>query len=401
MEDSGAYLRVGVTLYKKVDRPLMSGDTVELLVPWNYETLRQDHSKDFISRIEKYDGFCTIPSHTDYRREVGKFLNKYEPTPYAPAPGEFPKITAFLAHIFGDQVEFGLDYLQLLYLKPLQRLPILLLVSRERNTGKTTFLNFLKAIFGGNMTFNTNEDFQSQFNSDWANKLLVGVDEVLLNRREDSERLKNLNTAKSYKIEAKGKDRSEIEFFAKFVLCSNNENNPVIIEPGETRYWVLKIPALEKDNNNLLDEMKKEIPYLLQHLTTRQLTTRQESRLWFRADLYFTPALHRIINHNRGKVENEMLIVVCDILLQLREDTYIFCVSDMAAMLELRQLKAEHSQIRKVLQDNWNLSPAANTVRYTSHRFTYDGDIFSSSRTGRVYTVTKSQIDKMLSDCND
>ena len=52
------------------------------------------------------------------------------------------------------------------------------------------------------MTFNTNEDFRSQFNSDWAGKLLIMVDEVLLNRREDSERLKNLSTTLSYKVEA-------------------------------------------------------------------------------------------------------------------------------------------------------------------------------------------------------
>lgn len=85
------------------------------------------------------------------------------------------------------------------------------------------------------MTFNTNEDFRSQFNSDWANKLIVAVDEVLLDRREDSERIKNLSTAISYKAEAKGKNRSEVEFFAKFILCSNNENNPIIIDQGETR----------------------------------------------------------------------------------------------------------------------------------------------------------------------
>ena len=52
------------------------------------------------------------------------------------------------------------------------------------------------------------------------------VDEALLNRREDSERLKNLSTTLSYKVEAKGKDRNEIGFFAKFVLCSNNEHLP-------------------------------------------------------------------------------------------------------------------------------------------------------------------------------
>ena len=109
-----------------------------------------------------------------------------------------------------------MDYLQLLYLQPVQKLPILLLVSEECNTGKSTFLNFLKAVFRNNV----NEDFRSQFNADWAGKLVIVVDEVLLNRREDSERLKNLSTTLSYKVEAKGKDRDEIAFFAKFVLCS-------------------------------------------------------------------------------------------------------------------------------------------------------------------------------------
>ena len=124
------------------------------------------------------------------------FLNLYEPIEHKPhAGGLFPLSDSLMRHIFGEQYELGMDYLQLLYLQPTQKLPIvLLLVSEERNTGKSTFLNFLKAVFENNVTFNTNEDFRSQFNSDWAGKLLIVVDEVLLNRREDSERLKNLST---------------------------------------------------------------------------------------------------------------------------------------------------------------------------------------------------------------
>lgn len=110
------------------------------------------------------------------------------------------------------------------------------------------------------MTVNTNEDFRSNFNSEWASKLIVATDEVLLNRREDSERFKTLSTARTFKLEAKGKDRLEIEFFAKFVLCSNNEDNPVIIDQGETRYWVRKVGPIEKDDTGLLDKMKQEIP---------------------------------------------------------------------------------------------------------------------------------------------
>ena len=96
---------------------------------------------------------------------------------------------------------------------------------------------------------------------------MIVVDEVLLNRREDSERLKNLSTAHSYKMESKGKDRYEVQFFAKFVLCSNNENFPVYIEPEETRYWVRKVSRLEKDDTSFLQKLKNEIPAFLHYLT--------------------------------------------------------------------------------------------------------------------------------------
>ena len=39
-----------------------------------------------------------------------------------------------MGHIFGEQYELGMDNLQLLYLCPDQKLPILLLVSEERQT---------------------------------------------------------------------------------------------------------------------------------------------------------------------------------------------------------------------------------------------------------------------------
>ena len=207
--------------------------------------------------IPKYDGFCTVPDHVGYQPVVGKFLNLYEPISHVPVQGDFPCIRSLVEHIFGEQYELGMDYLQLLYLYPIQKLPILLLVSEERNTGKSTFLNFLKAVFQNNETFNTNEDFRSQFNSDWAGKLLIMVDEVLLNRREDSERLKNLSTTLSYKVEAKGKDRDEIGFFAKFVLCSNNEHLPVIIDAGEVTVVNITIRRLVGRTSVLLTDKGK------------------------------------------------------------------------------------------------------------------------------------------------
>lgn len=388
------FIRVGTTLYKIVNQPRINGGFVKKRIVWNNETLRQDYGKDFIATVPKYDGFCTVPNHVDYQPVVDKFLNLYEPIGHQPKEGEFPHIESLIRHIFGEQYELGIDYLQLLYLQPVQKLPILLMVSEERNTGKSTFLNFLKAVFQNNVTFNTNEDFRSQFNVDWAGKLLVVVDEVLLNRREDSERLKNLSTTLSYKVEAKGKDRDEISFFAKFVLCSNNELLPVIIDVGETRYWVRKIERLKSDDTDFLQKLKAEIPAFLYFLQHRTLSTNKESRMWFAPQLTFTPALQRIIRSNRNKIELEMSELCLEIMEQMAVTELSFCINDMVCLLNNAGCKVDKSQVRRIVQDIWKLSPASNTLTYLTYQMDYNSlrNYSPIKRTGRYYTVTKEQL---------
>ena len=395
MAEKEEFIRVGTTLYKIVNQPRMDGGCVKKRIAWNAETLRQDYGKDYMATVPKYDGFCTVPAHVDYKPVIGKFLNLYEPISHVPVQGDFPCIRSLVEHIFGEQYELGMDYLQLLYLYPVQKLPILLLVSEERNTGKSTFLNFLKSIFQNNVTFNTNEDFRSQFNSDWAGKLLIMVDEVLLNRREDSERLKNLSTTLSYKVEAKGKDRDEIAFFAKFVLCSNNEYLPVIIDAGETRYWVRKINRLENDDTGFLQKLKDEIPAFLHFLTQRKLSTEKESRMWFNPVLLHTAALQRIIRSNRNRLEIEMSELILDIMESVGIESLSFCLNDMLPLLINTQVKVEKHQVRKVVQDCWKLTPAHNTLTYTTYQVDYTRDCHYSPirRTGRFYTVTKEQLE--------
>ena len=391
------FIRVGTTLYKLVNQPRLNGGYVKKRIVWNNETLRQDYGKHFLATVPKYDGFCTVPDHVNYRPVVDKFLNLYEPINYKPMEGDFPSIHSLVEHIFGEQYELGMDYLQLLYLQPIQKLPILLLVSEERNTGKSTFLNFLKALFQNNVTFNTNEDFRSQFNSDWAGKLLIVVDEVLLSRREDSERLKNLSTTLSYKVEAKGKARDEIAFFAKFVLCSNNEYLPVIIDAGETRYWVRKIDRLQSDDTDFLQKLKAEIPAFLYHLQYRQLSTEKESRMWFAPSLLHTEALQKIIRSNRNRLEIEMCELILDIMVSKGIDSFSFCCNDILTLLANTYVKAEKYQVRKVLQECWKLTPAPNGLTYTTYQLNYNRECRYEPirRVGRFYTVTRQQLETL------
>ncbi len=396
LRNESPFVRVGTTLYKIVNQPRLNGGYVKKRIVWNNETLRQDYGKDYLANVPKYDGFCTVPDHVNYRQVIDNFLNLYEPIGHQPKEGDFSHIQALLHHIFGEQYELGVDYLQLLYLHPVQKLPILLLVSEERNTGKSTFLNFLKAMFRNNVTFNTNEDFRSQFNSDWAGKLIIVVDEVLLNRREDSERLKNLSTTLSYKVEAKGKDRDEIAFFAKFVLCSNNERLPVIIDPGETRYWVRKIHHLENDDTHFLQKLIEEIPAFLYFLQHRTLTTQNVSRMWFSPKQTETAALLKIIRCNKSKYEVEAAELIKEIMECMEIDSFSFCLNDLLILLNLSQVRIDKHWLRKIVTEDWKLAPAPNGLTYTTYLFACNKErrFEPIRRVGRYYTITRKQLDE-------
>ena len=148
MIESGLpYIRVGTQYYKKVKKPLSSGDFIETYILWSFSCIKADHTGLEISRIRKYDGWTVIPNNIDYQQVIGTFLNKYLPIAHKPSTGSCSNILSFLNHIFGEQKELGLDYIKILYENPTQRLPVLCLVSNERNTGKPTFLSFINLIF--------------------------------------------------------------------------------------------------------------------------------------------------------------------------------------------------------------------------------------------------------------
>ncbi len=114
MKSTPQYLRIGTSYYKTVKKPLASGDFMETLQAWPAEFIKQDHGRSFLSTIEKFDGFCLIPCHLNYKRTIGAYYNKYAPFSHVAKPGEPVQILAYLKHIFGEQLEVGLDYLKIL-----------------------------------------------------------------------------------------------------------------------------------------------------------------------------------------------------------------------------------------------------------------------------------------------
>ena len=383
------YVRVGTTYYKLVKSPTISGHFNEQLVSWSEHTIKQDHGKDFLSKVPKYDGFTCIPNHVDFKKEHHGFYNIYSPLSFIPREGTIDKTLQFLEHIFGSQRELGLDYLQLLYVRPIQILPILCLVSSERSTGKSSFLKWLKEIFENNLTYLTNDSFGSQFNADWANKLLICIDEVLFNKEELTERIKYLSTTNRNKLEAKGKDKREVEFFGKFILCSNNEDNFIKIDGNETRFWVRKIPPIKQEETDFLEKLIAEIPAFLSYLGNRKVSTIQSTRMWFSPNQLFTPALKKLVNNNRNRVEKELASILLSAMDKFELSEIQLCPMDALHMLNKTRVKTDLTQLRRLLKKEWKLENQKNSNSYQRATIWNNGEINLEDAKGRYFSISK------------
>lgn len=394
------YIRIGTDYYKMVNKPITNGSKEITMLPWTKHTIIDDHGKDFIKSIKKYEGFVTFPSHDDYKQTIDNFYNKYKKLSHNATPSsdlrEIESTLEFLKHIFKDQITIGLDYLTILWRYPLQILPILCLVSEERNTGKTTFLNWLKLLFENNMTINKNEDFRSRFNSDWSEKLIIAIDEVLLDKREDSERIKNLSTAAVFKTESKGKDKVESGFFGKFILCSNNEDNFILIDKNEIRYWVIKVATIPVVNSNLFNHLLDEVGSFAAYIKKREIVSPKTTRMWFTKEQIHTAALDNLVQGTKFYYEKELKAILLDKFEEYETDTICLTTKDIIEEFQGLKYRITHGDIQKIAK-NWKLEPK-NSSYFKYYKSidprTNEWQVSSTSCKGRYYTFKKEMVVK-------
>lgn len=396
MNGENPYLRIGTTYYKQVQKPTINGETNETLERWAYEIIVRDLKMEqmdvtsYIKAIPRYDGVDYFPSHTNYQRVHGTFYNAYYPLPHIPTKGNVTYTLKYLKHIFDFQLELGLDYLQLIYTNPRQILPILCLVSKENQTGKTTFLKWLKMIYLSNMSFLDSNNISNRFNSDWMGKILVGVEEASIQDDRLIEILKNISTADKYNSEAKGKDRVEVDLFLKIVLCSNRENDLLRVDNEDIRFWVIKVPIIpevEKDVH-LLDKLKAEIPAFLDYLLSRTLSVpKAMSRMWFAPQQLETKALRRMRLASRGKFELELAIILYTAMEDL--DVEELCVTPNDILHIAGKSKSFLIEVRRMLKNSWKLVAQSNSNSYKRLLVNDFGYHLSEGAKGRYYTITK------------
>lgn len=407
--DSKLYLRVGSDYYKRIMNMNSHDEYEEILSNWKVGEIGRDYGSDFIKQIPRFDGFVNKPNNSgEYQRTYtinhnnveSSLYNLYHPIDHEPQAGEWPTIRKFFTHIFsacnldGETLyEFGLDYLQLSYLNPRQRLPVLALVSSERNTGKSTFLDFLKLIFGANMSILDNQRFNPKFTSHFAGKLFVAIDEghIPINDKMTKEMIKNMATGKVMWLEAKGSNAKSVENFTHLIFCSNDEKNFMQIDAGENRFAVLKVPSFikagEPNDPDILEKMRKEIPHFLNFLENRKLYySTKTSRFWFPDHVYVTEALQVVMNRTRNVLEQELEIFMVDAFMNYRQLELHYTLKEVTEEINRESdYTFQKTQIRDYLVDRFNMSPG-KSLRYTFFTSDEIGEPVKHQRKGRYLT---------------
>jgi len=230
-----------------------------------------------------------------------------------------------IKHLWGDQWELGLVYMQVLYLYPRQILPILGLVSAERETGKSSFGDWLNILFGDNTSVINPINISSSFNSSYATKNIMIIEESRFEKAQDLEKIKALGTQKKITVNTKFTPEYSLPFYCKIVMFSNHEDKFVKIDEEENRYWVLKIPTLNgKANHGILKDLSNEVPKFIKYLEQMPIPDFSKSRMVFTQDQISTNILEQTKISSRSGAHKDIEIRLEQEMLSRTDEEYLY-----------------------------------------------------------------------------
>jgi len=305
------FVCIGGDYYRIIKKRNNLGSTTERIKPMKKDEIKEEFGKGAIRNVPRFSDYVNEPDNTDaYQQVHGEFYNVYSKVHYKPSKGAYPHIEMMMEHVFGEQIELGYRYLQCLYLYPKQILPILCLVSEKRDTGKTTFMDFIQMWLGDNCVPLDPKALTQQFNSIYANKLMILVDETMLEKQSAIERLKAIATQKTMSVNQKFTAEYVVDFYGKVIIASNMIKKFMRIDSEEIRFWVREIPIPKRKVTDILKKMREEIPALLAYLQSLPQPDFSRSRMVFTKEEIHTDALEAVVTESYSGLRKDLNILI-------------------------------------------------------------------------------------------
>jgi len=382
-------IRVGDDYFTFVNNYRANGEVTQKMQPIKRQTITDDYGREFLRTVPKFQMFCNVPDNDGSVRIPPYLYNLYTPLNHRLKSGKWKWTEILLRHVFGDQYELGLDYIQLIYQQPLQILPVLCLVSKENQTGKTTFLNWLKMIFRENVIIIGNQEISSQFNFMYGYKLIIGIEESRIERSTVQEKIKAMATQKEVVMNEKFQRAHTVDYFGKIILLSNHEDSFISANKEDIRYWIRKIPVISKQNENynIEDDLQAEVPAFLHFISSRKLSTTKQSRAWFNPDQLETDALNRVREYSHTPLYFDLKEALTQYFAANEHEQQLKGTAkhllDLINDTLQRNVQYNTKYLTKVLRDEFEKQPVFG--RFTEMRFNWN------SQPGSFYVFDREE----------
>lgn len=396
------YVRVG-TDYFKVKRYEHSN----VLIPFSKTEIKEDNGNDAIDYIAKYDQFCMQPNNLDYKQVIRGDYNVYNELFHVPKPfdieTEMEKINwsmVLMKHIFGDQLEMGLDYQKLLWENPMQILPILVLASELRQTGKTTFTNWVEMIYLANLVSVAVKDMTGDFNAHIAEKLITVIEETESESNSLVHKLKMISTAKRLLVNKKNITQYTISFYGKVIVLTNKPDKFLRIDGDEIRFWVRSVPKIEIENHNIEEDLRKEIPYFLYYLQQRAKVDVTKSRMVFTPEELETDALKLVQKESNTALRKDIEEHLDQLMLNnLDTKEFKFIAMDIKNKFFERESNIHLSRVSRTLKVEMKLEQNGKNGRY--HSITDESITNSMTGIGNYFTLKNHYYGKSIEEAQN
>lgn len=297
-----------------------------------------------------------------------------------------------IQHIGQDKYDILLTYLIVLAQHPTEKLPILVLVSTENETGKSTFARMVASLFGENAGFYGQDALDSQFNG-FAMKL-IAVFEEITNTKKSFSKLKDISTSKLTTVNQKYLSEFQFEPCVKVMILSNNEDDCIALTAQDTRYFVLKVPPILEYDIDFDRKLEEEAPAFLYYLLNTEPLYPKMSRMWFHSDLLKTEQLEVMIEANKSELYHEIKFAIDSIMVE-----YGVSAGEITAGEINDYLNGKYSpnKVASTLRNEFKLkSEKKGYVPYYKNSSDYYG-YGKSMPQGRVYTFSSSETDESQS----
>jgi hypothetical protein len=390
------YIRVGVSYYKVIETLDRWGGEHKEIVFWRKEEIKQDHGANILHKMPKFDKFIVWPDNHNHQQVIGNAYNLYSGISHKPAPvdvteADISHSMLLMKQIFGDQLEQGMKYMKVIYDYPRQILPVLCLVSKERKTGKTTFLNWLSMIYWDNYVQLNPEDLSSNFNASYASKNIVAIDETVIEKGQAIEKIKMLSTAKTLNVNQKHVSNFPINFFGKVVLATNKVKDFMRIDMEEIRFWVRSIPTITDEITDIEKKLFEEIPMFLKYLNQMDAVDCSKTRMVFTPEEIYNADLLQVKKQSRSWMHKEILLLLREFFHMSEYETLDeiqISTTDIKKAWFPNNHSATTSYIRQVIEDEMGMTKTDKVVRYTNYLI--GETIQGRQKTGTPYTFKRA-----------